>query len=165
MKLFLDKSDMKDFKEVKFLSDSMLGRLSKWLRIMAYDTHYQSFYTKEMVSHLVDEGRILLSRHKPTVQQYPDSFHIRSDHVREQLHEMKSEGYLILDRSNWFTRCLTCNEPLKKAKTEDARENVPEYVFHKNINGIRFCTSCNRYFWPGNHRKNMIKQLEEWGFK
>ena len=131
---------------------------------MGYDTHYQSFYTKEMISRFVDDGRTLLSRHKPTVHQYSNSLFIRSDHVKEQLHEIKNEGYIIPDRSHWFTRCLTCNVLLEKADAEDARENVPEYVFHKNMNGIRFCTSCNQYFWPGNHRKNMIRQLEEWGF-
>ena len=142
----------------------MLGKLSKWLRIMGYDTHYQSFYTKERISHLVDDGRILLSRHSSTVQQYPNSLLIRSDHVKEQIHEMKSKDYLTLQRSEWFNRCLICNVLLRKAEAEYARENVPEYVFHNNMTEIRFCPSCNRYFWPGNHRKNMIEQLEEWGF-
>lgn len=149
---------------MKFLCDSMLGKLSKWLRIMGYDTHYQSFYTKERISHLVDDGRILLSRHSPTVHQYPNSLLIRSDHVKEQLHEMRNEGHLTLERSEWFTRCLICNVTLKIAEAEYARENVPEYVFYNNMTEIRFCPSCNRYFWPGNHRNNMMSQLKEWGF-
>jgi len=149
--------------EKRFLADSMLGRLAKWLRIMGYDTHYQTFYKEDEIGQLAREGRMLLSRHRQRIDQCPHSTHIHSDHVKEQLHEMKNGKCLTPDRSKWFSRCLICNVPLKVAEAENARQNVPEYVFYQNIAGIRFCPSCGRYFWPGSHRQRMIKQLEEWG--
>ena len=48
---------------VRFVADSMLGRLAKWLRIMGYDTHYQPFYKEGIMGTLMAEGRTLLSRH------------------------------------------------------------------------------------------------------
>ncbi len=150
--------------ELSFVADSMLGRLAKWLRVMGYNTHYQSFYGEAFIERLVNEGRRLLSRHRGTIEQYSNSLFIRSDHVKDQLHEMKSRGNIVSEKSNCFTRCLICNVLLKEAEARAARENVPEYVFHQNISDIRFCPTCGRYFWPGTHRERMIKQLEEWGF-
>jgi len=150
--------------ESRFLADSMLGRLGKWLRVMGYDTHYQLVYKEGMIRHLVQGGRRLLSRHRGTIDQYPNAVFIRSDHEKDQLHEMKNRGDLAPERSNWFTRCLICNVPLKEAETQSTRDNVPEYVFYHNTAGIRVCPCCGRYFWPGTHRERMIRQLEEWGF-
>ena len=148
---------------MKFLADSMLGRLAKWLRIMGYDTHYQSFYTKEDFEPLVQDERTLLSRHAKTTSQYPGSIVLRSDQVQGQLHEIRTGFQLEPVRLRWFTRCLICNVPLKKAQAEDLRLNVPDYVLYEKLTQIRFCPSCGRHFWPGSHRERMIRQLENWG--
>lgn len=152
------------FVEMRFVADSMLGRLAKWLRVLGYDTLYQPFYREGLIGELVQEGRKLLSRHRATAAQHPNSILIRSDRVKDQLHEMKRAGAITSDRSKWFSRCLICNIPLEQAEATDARENVPEYIFYQSTSGIQFCPSCARYFWPGSHRESMIRQLEEWGF-
>ena len=151
--------------EVRFIADSMLGRLAKWLRVMGYDTHYRPVCQDDMIDHLVRGGCLLLSRHRPTIDQYRHSLLILSNHVKEQLHEIRAEGYLTADRSRWFLRCLTCNLPLREVAVEDVREDIPEYVFYQNITELRFCPSCGRYFWPGSHKNRMLKKLEEWGFQ
>jgi uncharacterized protein with PIN domain len=150
--------------EARFIADSTLGRLAKWLRIMGYDTIYQSFYRKDDITEFVREGRRLLSRKQATVTHYPFSLLIRSDHLKAQLHEMEDAGVITPDRSRWFTRCLICNMLLEEADTRVARQNVPEYVIYQTPPMIRFCPSCSRHFWPGSHRERMKRQLEEWGF-
>jgi hypothetical protein len=150
--------------EVKFVADSMLGRLAKWLRALGYDTHYQPFYKGGIIKQLTPRGRMLLSRQRSSIIQYPNSMLIHADHVKDQLHEMKKQINLTSDRSKWFSRCLICNVLLKVAEAGDARENVPEYIFYQSPSGIRACPSCGRYFWPGSHRERMIRQLEKWGF-
>jgi len=148
-----------------FLADSMLGKLAKWLRVMGYDIHYQPYYKEGAMDQLVHEGRRLLSRRRGTIELYSNALLILSDHIKDQLHEMKRGGVIGHEKTEWFSRCLICNVPLKEAETADASENVPEYVFYQNMAAIRFCPSCGRFFWPGSHRERMIKQLEEWGFK
>ena len=142
----------------------MLGRLAKWLRIMGYDTHYQSFYQREDIEPLIHVGRALLSRHKKTTVRYPRALLILSDHVEGQLQQIRDGFQLEPDRLRWFTRCLICNVLLKKTRVEHLRLNVPDYVLYKNPTRIRFCPSCGRHFWPGNHRERMMRQLENWGF-
>ena len=142
----------------------MLGRLAKWLRIMGYDTHYQSFYKKEDIGPLVQDGRTLLSRHKKRTARHGGALLILSDHVEGQLHEIRNGFQLKPDRERWFTRCLICNILLKKTPVEHLRLNVPDYVLYENLTRIRFCPSCGRHFWPGSHRERMKRQLENWGF-
>ena len=142
----------------------MLGRLAKWLRIMGYDTHYQSFYQKKDIGLLIQEGRALLSRHKKTTDRYPGALLVLSDHIEEQLHEIQKRFQLEPDRLRWFTRCLICNVLLKKTQVDHLRLDVPDYVLYENRSQIRFCPSCGRYFWPGSHRERMMRQLENWGF-
>lgn len=150
---------------MRFVVDSMLGKLAKWLRIMGYDTHYQSFYRPEDIDQLVEEGRCLLSRHKGIVDRFSDAVLISGNHVGEQLSELRESILLDSNSSSWFTRCLICNSFLKEGRIDIACENVPEYVFYQNMKQIRFCPLCRRYYWQGSHRKRMLKQLEEWGFK
>jgi uncharacterized protein len=153
-----------DLEEEKFIADAMLGKLAKWLRVMGYDTHYQSFYPKGSLLLLWKEGRRLLSRHRHTIDLSPDAIFIRSNPVGKQLQEVKKKLGLRTERSKWFTRCLVCNVLLQKADRDSIHEKVPEFVFYQNSNEIRFCSRCDRYYWPGSHRANMTKQLEEWGF-
>ena len=149
---------------LRFIADSMLGKLAKWLRIMGCDTHYQAFYHGETLGRLINGGRRLLTRHRETFGHYPKALLIRSDHVGEQLLEMTVDGHLFIDKSKWFSRCLVCNTPLEGVEVDTAREDIPEYVFYNNISDIMSCPSCNRYFWPGSHRQRMVRQLENWGF-
>jgi uncharacterized protein with PIN domain len=150
--------------EIRFVADSMLGRLAKWLRVMGFDTYYRSFYELEEMEGLILDGRLLLSRSRRVIDMYPDSLFIRSDHVKDQLHEIRESGYLTVDTSRWFTRCLDCNTELQSTTPVNAREHIPEYVFHQNITSVCFCPLCGRFFWPGSHRSKMSSQLAEWEF-
>ena len=149
---------------MKFLADTMLGKLAKWLRVLGYDTHYQNYYTDSMMRRLLTEGPILLSRRKEIIHRYQNTYYIRSDHLGKQLRELQEGLHLRPDRSRWFSRCLTCNVLLREAPMEEVREKVPEYVLYENMPIFRFCPSCERYFWPGSHRVKMKRELEKWGF-
>lgn len=141
----------------------MLGKLAKWLRMMGYDALYQRSYREEDFLRLTAEGRRLLSRRKKAQARHPDVILIQSDHVGEQLKELRSLGCLKFDPTKFFTRCLRCNLPLKEADPEAAGASLPDHVYHENVSGIRFCTQCGGFFWPGTHRDKMLKQLAAWG--
>ncbi|MCP4681401.1 MAG: hypothetical protein GY864_03615 [Desulfobacterales bacterium] len=149
--------------ELRFVADSMLGKLAKWLRVLGYDTHYQSHYRPEMIDNLVKGGRLLISRHRETCNRHENALLIHGNRVGDQLAELKDSTRLEPDSSAWFSRCLICNVLLEEAHIDEARKNMPEYIFFQNIN-IRFCPVCERYYWPGSHRERMAKLLREWGF-
>lgn len=148
--------------ETKFVADVMLGHLSKWLRVMGCDTHYQPFYKDGMLDVLIRDGRLLLSRNRRIIEKYNPSLFIGTDHVRTQLKEIIKKGYLTLDSSRWFTRCLVCNTLLRRVSIEDAKAHIPEYISSQDNSSIHYCASCGRYFWPGSHRTRMMNQISEW---
>jgi len=149
--------------KMRFLLDSMLGKLTTWLRVTGYDSYYQSRYKSGEIDRLVNEGRCLLTRNKELSNIYRDAIWIFNEHTKDQLHELKEKLQLEFDPSAWFTRCLRCNTVLKKAPPEKFIGNVPDYICHQHSTCISYCPSCGRFFWPGTHRKNMITQLKTWG--
>jgi uncharacterized protein with PIN domain len=150
--------------EIRFVADTMLGRLAKWLRVLGYDTHYQRHYGPGVMDEIVKAGALLLSRHRKKIHLHTDAVLLHGNTVGEQIAELKERLDLVPGRSRWFTRCLICNIQLIVIKIDEVRENVPEYVFHQNVSRIKYCPSCGRYYWPGSHRANMERQLEKWGF-
>ena len=150
-------------KSAGFVIDTMLGRLAKWLRVMDLDVHYQSSYKKNEIESLLKKGRILLTRNSALKDRLKPSILIYSNKVQDQLMEIKENGLLPATNKNWFKRCIRCNIPLQSVRIRDAQGRIPEYIISQNIEGIQLCPSCNRYFWPGSHRKRMLKQIREWG--
>jgi hypothetical protein len=149
--------------EDRFVAEPMLGKLAKWLRMIGYDVLYQRSYREEDLIRLTAHGRRLLSRRRMAQVHHPGVILIRSAEVGAQLKELRDLGYLHLDRSRFFTRCLLCNVQLREANLESAGSNIPDYVYHENPSVIQCCPECDRFFWPGTHRDRMLKQLADWG--
>lgn len=149
--------------QMKFAADTMLGRLAKWLRVLGYDTHYQSYYHPGQLEFLVREERRLITRDAKKCYLDARAVFLRHDTLSEQLVELISLFRLKPDPDRWFLRCLRCNGLLETVPDARAREGVPEYVFYENRGQIKACNDCGRYFWPGSHRARMAKQLYAWG--
>ena len=149
---------------MRFVADIMLGRLAKWLRVLGFDTHYQSFDPIHHIGQMARGGRIPLTRQRKLIPFLEGAAFVRYNGVGEQLEQLKQALLLESCHADWFSRCIRCNVPLMAAPEEAARDNVPEYVFYENMKRIRFCPSCGRYFWPRSHKIRMEKQLNRWGF-
>lgn len=157
-------SNLGEKRSIRFAADSMLGKLARYLRVMGYDTVYRSKYSDKILSELVEDGRILLTRNRATARQYHNSVFIDGDLVEDQLKAVDRAAKLTRDLEKWFKRCLVCNSSLFKAEAEAAKENVPDFIFLKHSERIVFCPSCGRFYWPGTHRQRMFERLKDWGF-
>jgi len=148
---------------MKFLVDSMLGRLAKWLRILGYDTlYFSSLDDNDLVRIARAEGRVVLTRDREMVRRRGiDSLLIESDNFREQVRQVSRDLGLRGDAS--FTRCPVCNSPLQGVAKEAVRERVPPYVF-KTQERFSLCPQCDKIYWRGTHWQRMrerLKGLEE----
>jgi uncharacterized protein with PIN domain len=140
----------------------MLGRLSKWLRIMGVDCEYTREEDDEKIAErAIEEGRVLLSRDTGLLKRKRLGEHllVESDHLERQLVQVLSL-YNIDPLKNAFCRCVRCNHPLQTAKPEQAGDRVPYFV-RQTQDRLAYCSSCDRFFWGATHRDKMLRRLEQ----
>ncbi len=146
---------------MKFIADCMLGKLARWLRILGYDTAYQTFAEDDhLLEQARSENRILLTRDGPLFERAPQDCCIHIDHnaLEDQMAQLVQTLGLTLDREP-FTRCLICNTPLVEITCQEARDQVPPYVFQTHKRFFK-CPTDNQIFWRGTHVDRMDERLD-----
>jgi hypothetical protein len=145
---------------MRFLADTMLGRLSTWLRLLGYDTLYlPQADDPELARRARADDRILLTRDvQLTHRRGVRSILIASERVEEQLHQLARELHLSARMA--FSRCAVCNVPLEEVDKADVKGTVPPYVFQTQTH-FRRCTLCQRVYWRGTHWARMLAQMED----
>ena len=114
---------------MRFVADVMLGRLARWLRVLGFDTRYQSFEPVQHIDQMAQQGWIPLTRQRKLIAILEDVVFIRYNGIGDQLIQLKKTFPLETCHVNWFSRCLLCNVHLMDASEEAASDNIPEYVF------------------------------------
>lgn len=143
-----------------------LGHLSRWLRLLGYDTLYaqpQESKASLLIQSLREE-RVLLARDRRLIgHRGVRTLWIQSDQVKEQLKQVLKETGAKPKQEELFTRCLRCNELLKEIPKEKAKERVPPYVY-KTVADFVLCPRCDQIFWPGTHlslAEDFLKTVRE----
>lgn len=155
---------------MKFLANSMLGKLSKWLRILGYDTTYlNKGKDKELIELAHREGRILLTRDSYLAKNWiVKTLLIKSEMIDEQLEEVIDRFTLNTDKY-LLSRCPICNLGLIEVDREEVKDKVPEFVY-ENYHKFWNCMHCGRFYWPGTHwesiqkKVNHLKRSRQMGF-
>jgi len=152
---------------VKFLTDRMLGRLTRWLRISGYDTVSISELDADdedsfMLENMRD--RILVTKDKSLYQKClknnRKAILIKSNSIEDQMRELMALGIkfqIVMDR------CSICNTPIRKpteleAKEVLRREGLPEDMLEMDL---WYCEKCKKLYWMGGHWKNMSRFLRK----
>jgi len=147
---------------LKFMADSMLGRLARWLRILGYDVVYEhSISDNDLIARALRENRIILTmdRELANRKSAKNALLLRSDDYKEQLKHVITH-YKIDCESHIFSRCLLCNERLDSIEKEKIKDKVPPYVYATHYE-FDICPQCRRVYWSGTHRCNILKKLDE----
>jgi uncharacterized protein with PIN domain len=145
--------------EVRFLADSMLGTLAKWLRILGYDTTYDAQLGDNQLVRLARaQGRILLTRDTGLLKRKGlRALFIESEVLEEQLAQVQQA--FGLDVAQPFSRCPVCNTALQDVPKYEAWGQVPPFVFQTQER-FRLCAECNRFYWRGTHWQGMLERVE-----
>ena len=150
----------------RFIVDSNVGKLARWLRVMGYDALFpNNLDDDELIDIALKEGRVLLTRDTQIAKRRVVAegrlkvILTRDDNPQEQLRQVAKA--LKLDyHVRQFTRCLECNQTLVPKTKEEVQELVPPYVF-RTQNQYMQCPSCHRVYWRGTHWQRMAKELEK----
>lgn len=145
---------------MKFISDSMLGKLARWLRLMGHDVVYKrDFDDDEVISSA--EGRVILTRDRELFERAKkegrSALLLRSTDVKGQLMQLKEEVNLRLQDTPRLSRCPLCNKELEKIEKEKVRGKVPPKVFQNSE--FWFCSDCQKIYWEGGHWKDIREMV------
>ena len=144
---------------MKFVADTMLGRLARWLRLLGFDVLYPNLDDKELIK-FADE-RIILTRDKELGEK-KNVFLIKSVDVDEQLKQVINE--LKPEIQNPLSRCSVCNQILIEVDKNSVKNLVPERIY-KSHDIFWRCPDCNKIYWKGSHYDKIVRKIKELGNK
>lgn len=148
--------------QTKFLADSMLGKLAKWLRMSGIDTESRN---EKRFSAFLRRGReserIILTKDTKFLKIYspPPFYFVKGISAEKQFAETAGQFHLAI-KSDLLTRCLVCNSILENVERNDVEGLVPDYIFDNFLNFTR-CPRCSKLFWEGTHVSNLRKRILE----
>ncbi len=157
------------FWRMKFIADSMLGRLARWLRLLGFDTLYYPRIKDRLLLRIAqEENRIVLTRDTRLVKMRGVGEYIllRENDSFKQLKRVIAEYNLSpeikkeLSSMNIYSRCSLCNTLLDNISKEEAKPHVPPYVYLTS-GSFSKCTGCGQFYWKGTHRELLDKKLLE----
>jgi uncharacterized protein with PIN domain len=147
--------------ETRFIADTMLGKLAKWLRLLGFDIlYFPKISDEEIAERAFRSGRVILTRDTLLIRRRKvreNHFFVRGDDYKDQLRQV-AKRYAIDPYARILTRCLRCNDPLESIDKASVREKVPPYVFETQ-DAFERCARCGRIYWRATHRDEMMKQI------
>ncbi len=146
-------------RSARFVADTMLGRLAKWLRILGYDTRYDPALDDDALLRIAQaEDRILLTRdHALARRGGPYAFLVDHEDLIHQLRAIRERFGDPTDAP--FSRCPVCNARLTVVSREAVALHVPAFIWQQHERFHR-CPECGRIYWPGTHFERMRSVLQ-----
>ena len=149
----------------RFIVDSNVGKLAKWLRMLGYDAvFFEGDDDAYMIDRALKESRVILTRDTQIMKRGVitggrlKAILIDSDEPESQILQVIEALHLDF-QSRTFTICLECNQPLEERSKEEVKEHVPPYVFKTQTQYME-CPVCHRIYWRGTHWQAMLRKLE-----
>jgi len=143
----------------KFIADSMLLGLVRWLRFLGFQTWcFQNLIdVRELLQK--DPNFIYLTCSKSHIQQLkPTHFYlITEDLIERQLHSL-NERFEIFQSARLLTLCTVCNAAVEKIDKKEIKTKVPQKV-HENFKQFWQCPDCQRVYWHGGHVLRLKEKL------
>jgi len=151
---------------MRFVADGMLGGLARWLRMLGYDTEYDSkMDDNTLLNHSQRDGTILLTRdqelHDRARKKSLSSVLILGKTEEDSLAQLGKSLGISLEIDMAATRCPKCGSPLREESKDDASDSVPPASL-KLYDRFWKCTAtnCGKTYWVGSHWKNIRQTLE-----
>lgn len=149
-------------REPKFVLDVHLGKLTRYMRMMGFDSIYKNnFENDELTRISLDDKRTILTRDRETLKrnEVTHGYWVRNENPEEQLKEI-IERFDLKNLINEFTRCLECNTLLNEIEKENILDRLPQKVKEWH-NEFFLCPQCSRIYWKGSHYEKMNKLISK----
>ena len=158
---------MRSFEEseaLKFIADGMLGKLTRWLRMLGHNVEYSNkLDDAQLIMIARKERRILLTRDLGLYQQAMakavDAFYLEGKTEEEKIAELAKEFKITLDIDMTTSRCPKCNAQVKPTSKEKVANEVEKSTF-AYYNEFWKCPKCGQIYWQGAHWTKIKKTLQ-----
>jgi len=140
----------------KFILDSNLGRLARYLRLLGLDCLYRNDYSDAEVASIASEQRrTVLTRDRTLLQRriITHGYFVRAQLPREQVREVLARFDLYRQVAA-FTRCTRCNGLLEVVDKQAISARL-EPKTRKYFDNFSICSKCGQVFWQGSHHARM----------
>jgi hypothetical protein len=147
---------------MKFILTNELGRLTRWLRIMGFDTvYYKGNNMGTLIIEALRDDRFIVTRRQSKIDDLEKkTVVLTTDQLNEQIKEIIVKLNLKIVKNEMFTRCTLCNESLVEVTKEAVKERVPLHVY-KIQHNFRQCVLCKHVYWRGSHWGNASAMVKE----
>jgi len=144
----------------RFLADTMLERLARWLRVLGYDVRSAGpAGVTALLPLAAAEQRIILTRNRELAAPGPAGTTVLIEPTAPlaQLREVLAQFRL---HPPWrlFTRCLICNTALSPPLEPETQPMSPARPVARPR---RQCPECGRVYWEGQHTQRMRAALRQ----
>jgi uncharacterized protein with PIN domain/sulfur carrier protein ThiS len=140
----------------KFILDSNLGRLARYLRLLGLDCLYRNDYRDAEVARIASEQqRTVLTRDRTLLQRriITHGYFVRAQQPREQVREVLTRFDLYRQVAP-FSRCTRCNGELQDVDKQAISARL-EPKTRRYYDDFRICSECGQVFWQGSHHARM----------
>mgnify|MGYP001817047667 CR=1 FL=1 len=140
----------------KFVLDTHLGRLARYLRMLGLDVLYRNdFGAEELATLSCTEQRILLTRDRRLLHRsiITRGYYIRSNDPVQQVTEVlrRFDLYASLEP---MSRCIRCNGTLSDTDKKKILDRL-EPKTARHYDHFRSCNACGQIYWKGSHFDKM----------
>ena len=139
-------------KNQKFILDTHLGKLARYLRLFGFDTLYKKDYSdQDIVGVAGRERRIVLTRDIGLLKHkiIKRGRWIRATDPQKQINEVIRK-FSLLGKIKPFKICLECNGKIAKIAKRKIMNRLPLKTkeYYKDFH---MCLRCKRIYWQGSH--------------
>ncbi|MEM3578909.1 MAG: Mut7-C RNAse domain-containing protein [Candidatus Bathyarchaeia archaeon] len=149
---------------MKFIADGMLGKLTRWLRMLGHNVKYSNkLDDAQLVAIAKKERRILLTRDLELYQQATakgvQAFYVNGQTEAENLAKIAQKFGISLNIDMAKSRCPKCNAQVKPTRKEKVAGKIEENTY-THYNEFWECPKCGQIYWQGAHWSRIRKTLE-----
>jgi uncharacterized protein with PIN domain len=150
---------------LRFITDGMLGKLTRWLRMLGHDvTYFRSADDEKLLELAKSEKRVLLTRDRELYQQAAargaDAVLVEAADEAGKLADLAGRFGFRLEIDLSVSRCPKCNAAIEAVPKGVVVDEVPEATAMYYEDFWR-CLGCGQVYWRGAHWKRIEKTLEE----